>query len=144
MTDSVCFIGCFSVPTGLWIQCISTDLEHAQAACRLVISGLVHERLLGPGSRPPDKEGQRGSGKGKWRHQLHFPPSSIVSEVLPPQRLQQLFFPEGIVLDEKQFVRTAVTADAFKCLTAAEGSQNQVASPPFASWNQIGAWLNRL
>ncbi len=45
------------------------------------------------------------------------------------QRLQQLFFPEGIAFDGKQFVRTAVTANAFKYLTAAESSENQVASP---------------
>ena len=44
------------------------------------------------------------------------------------QRLQQLFFPEGVVFDGKQFVRTAVTANAFKYLTAAENSQNEVAS----------------
>ena len=45
------------------------------------------------------------------------------------QRLQQLFFPEGVVFGAKQFVRTAVTANAFKYLTAAESSQNEVASP---------------
>ena len=45
------------------------------------------------------------------------------------QRLQQLFFPDGIAFDGKQFVRTAVTANAFKYLTAAESSENQVASP---------------
>jgi site-specific DNA recombinase len=40
------------------------------------------------------------------------------------QRLQQLFFPEGAVFDGKQFVRTAVTANSFKYLTAVESSQN--------------------
>src|SRR5260221_5637710 len=37
MTDSVCFIASFPVPTGLSAQCISTDLDHAHAACGLVI-----------------------------------------------------------------------------------------------------------
>lgn len=46
------------------------------------------------------------------------------------QRLQQLFFPDGIAFDGKQFVRTGVTASAFKYLTAAESSQNNLASPP--------------
>ena len=32
------------------------------------------------------------------------------------QRLQQLFFPKGIVVDGKRFVRTAVTARAFNYL----------------------------
>ena len=45
------------------------------------------------------------------------------------QRLQQLFFPEGIAFDGKRFVRTAVTACAFNYLTGADGSENQVASP---------------
>jgi hypothetical protein len=45
------------------------------------------------------------------------------------QRLQQLFFGEGVAFDGKQFVRTAVTANAFKYLTAAQNPQNEVASP---------------
>jgi hypothetical protein len=60
------------------------------------------------------------------------------------QRLQQLFFPDGIVFDGKQIVRTAVTADAFKYLTAAESSENQVASLLPASWNQVAAWLEQI
>jgi hypothetical protein len=38
------------------------------------------------------------------------------------QRLQQLFFPEGIAFDGKEFVRTGVTANAFTYLTAARTS----------------------
>ncbi len=45
------------------------------------------------------------------------------------QRLQQLFFPDGIAFDGKQFVRTAVTTHAFNYLTCADDSENQVASP---------------
>ena len=45
------------------------------------------------------------------------------------QRLQQLSFGEGVAFDGKQFVRTAVTANAFKYLTAVENPQNEVASP---------------
>ena len=45
------------------------------------------------------------------------------------QRLQQLFFPEGIAFDGKQFVRTEVTANAFRYLTAVGSSQNNLASP---------------
>jgi hypothetical protein len=45
------------------------------------------------------------------------------------QRLQRLFFGDGVTFDGKQFVRTAVTANAFKYLTAVESSQNEVASP---------------
>ena len=46
------------------------------------------------------------------------------------QQLQQLFFPEGIAFDGKQFVRTGVTASAFRYLTTAHDSQNNLASLP--------------
>ena len=42
---------------------------------------------------------------------------------------EQLFFPDGIALDGKRFVRTAVTTHAFNYLTCTDGSENQVASP---------------
>ena len=34
------------------------------------------------------------------------------------QRLQQLFFPDGVVFDGKRLVRTGVSTPAFKYLTA--------------------------
>jgi len=43
------------------------------------------------------------------------------------QRLQQLFFYDGIAFDGKQFVRTSVTANAFKYLTAVDSSRNNLA-----------------
>ncbi len=45
------------------------------------------------------------------------------------QRLQQLFFPDGIAFDGKRFVRTAVTTRAFNYLTCADVCENGVASP---------------
>jgi hypothetical protein len=59
------------------------------------------------------------------------------------QQLQQSFFGEGVAFDGKQFVRTAVTANAFKCLTAAQSGENEVASPMPASWNQSPAGSSR-
>ena len=60
------------------------------------------------------------------------------------QRLQQLFFPDGIAFDGKRFVRTAVTTPAFNYLTCADGSENEVASLMPASWNQIASWLQQV
>ena len=57
------------------------------------------------------------------------------------QRLQQLFFPDGIAFDGKRFVRTGVTTHAFNYLTCADDAENQVASPIRASWNQLDGWL---
>jgi hypothetical protein len=45
------------------------------------------------------------------------------------QRLQQLFFPDGVTFDGKRFVRTAVTNHAFSYLAPADDSEEQVASP---------------
>jgi hypothetical protein len=60
------------------------------------------------------------------------------------QQLQQLFFGEGVAFDGKQFVRTAVTANAFKYLTAAQSGENEVASPTPASWNRIARWIRQI
>ena len=54
------------------------------------------------------------------------------------QRLQQLFFPEGIAFDGNQFVRTGVTANAFNYLTAVESAENTLASP-----TGLVGWLER-
>ena len=45
------------------------------------------------------------------------------------QRLQQLFFPEGIAFDGNRFNRTAVTAPLFKYLAPGEQAEESLASP---------------
>ena len=60
------------------------------------------------------------------------------------QRLQQLFFPEGIAFDGNRFSRTAVTAPLFKYLTTGEQAEESLASPISASWNQLGGWLRAM
>ena len=44
------------------------------------------------------------------------------------QRLQQLFFPEGIAYDGNRFNRTAATAPLFKYLAPAEGADESLVS----------------
>jgi hypothetical protein len=44
------------------------------------------------------------------------------------QRLQQLFFPEGIAYDGNRFNRTAVTAPLFKYLAPSESADERVVS----------------
>lgn len=46
------------------------------------------------------------------------------------QRLQQLFFPDGMVFDGKGFVRTGLSTHAFKYLTPDLPAKNDLASPP--------------
>ena len=45
------------------------------------------------------------------------------------QRLQQLFFGDGVAFDGQQFVRTALTVNAFNYLTTVPSAENEVASP---------------
>ncbi|HUQ89557.1 MAG TPA: hypothetical protein VM096_18490 [Vicinamibacterales bacterium] len=45
------------------------------------------------------------------------------------QRLQRLFFPDGVAFDGKQFVRTGVSTDAFNYLTPVLPVENNLASP---------------
>ena len=60
------------------------------------------------------------------------------------QRLQLLFFPEGIAFDGNRFNRTAATAALFNYLAPSEGADEKMVSQTFASWNRIGEWLRRL
>ena len=53
------------------------------------------------------------------------------------QRLQQLFFPEGIAFDGNRFNRTAVTAPAFSYLRAIEDGNERLVDQIRPSWNRI-------
>ena len=59
------------------------------------------------------------------------------------QRLQQLFFPEGIAFDGNRFNRTAVTAPLFKYLATGEKAEESLASPAGddGEWKELDAWL---
>jgi hypothetical protein len=60
------------------------------------------------------------------------------------QRLQQLFFPEGVAFDGNRFNRTAATAPLFKYLAPSESADERVVSRIFASWNRLSSWLRQL
>jgi hypothetical protein len=60
------------------------------------------------------------------------------------QRLQQLFFPEGIAFDGNRFNRTAVTAPLFNYLAPSESADERVVSQTFTSWNRSAGWLRRI
>jgi hypothetical protein len=60
------------------------------------------------------------------------------------QRLQQLFFPEGISFDGNRFNRTAATAPLFKYLAPSESADEKMVTQTFASWNQIPGWLRQV
>jgi len=60
------------------------------------------------------------------------------------QRLQQLFFSEGISFDGKECVRTAVTAPAFNWLQPTEPSTTRMVDLSWRDSNQIVQWLRRI
>jgi hypothetical protein len=60
------------------------------------------------------------------------------------QRLQQLFFPDGIVFDGNRFNRTGATAPFFKYLAPEESAEEKVVSRVFASWNPVINWLRQI
>jgi hypothetical protein len=60
------------------------------------------------------------------------------------QRLQQLFFPDGVAFDGNRFNRTAVTAPLFKYLAPSESADEKMLTLTFASWNHVAEWLRRL
>jgi hypothetical protein len=55
----------------------------------------------------------------------------VQSSLNQKQRLQQLFFPEGVAFDGKRFVRTGVSTPAFKYLTAVQPAENNLAPTGF-------------
>ena len=57
------------------------------------------------------------------------------------QRLQQLFFPEGIAFDGKRFVRTGVSSPAFNYLTTIEPPKTNLVAQIFPRWNRVADWL---
>ena len=60
------------------------------------------------------------------------------------QRLQQLFFPEGIAFDGIGFVRTGVSGPAFNYLTTIEPTKTNLVDQNSASWNPLSRWLRSL
>jgi hypothetical protein len=60
------------------------------------------------------------------------------------QRLQQLFFPEGIAFDGNRFNRTAATAPLFNYLAPSESADEKMVSRILASWNQLDVWLRNI
>jgi hypothetical protein len=56
------------------------------------------------------------------------------------QRLQRLFFPEGVAFSGKSFDRTVVTSSLFEYLRPLDGSNDLVAQI-FPRWNRVADWL---
>jgi hypothetical protein len=75
-----------------------------------LLSGRLHGQLNQQG---PSKEGRMSDAQASLDYK---------------QRLQQLFFPEGIAFDGNRFTRTAVTAPLFRYLAPSESADERVVS----------------
>jgi hypothetical protein len=60
------------------------------------------------------------------------------------QRLQRLFFPEGVALSGKGFDRTVLTSSLFEYLQPLDGSNENLVDQPSVSWNRVTSWLASL
>jgi hypothetical protein len=68
----------------------------------------------------------------------------IQSSLDQRQRLQQLFFPEGVAFNRNQFDPTAVTSSAFMYLRPVEGSKKDSVAQIFTSWNPLMGWVRQI
>ena len=60
------------------------------------------------------------------------------------QRLQQLFFPEGVPFDGKRFNRTAVHASVFSYVRPIQEGDENLVDQIFTSWNPLVSWLRHI
>ena len=85
--------------------------------------------------------------RASWRSQNAFCRASdlwVQASLDYKQRLQHLFFPEGIAFDGNRFNRTAATAPLFNYLAPSESADEKMVSQTFASWNQLEGWLRAM
>ena len=57
------------------------------------------------------------------------------------QRLQRLFFPEGVAFSGNAFDRTVVTSSLFEYLRPLDGSRENLVVQIFPRWNRVADWL---
>jgi hypothetical protein len=60
------------------------------------------------------------------------------------QRLQRLFFPEGVTFSGKSFDRTVVKSSLFEYLRPVDGSNENLVDQIFGSWNPVIGWLRQV
>ena len=68
----------------------------------------------------------------------------VQSSLAQKQRLQQVFFPEGVHFDGKKLVGTGATLPVFNYLNPISDGKKELVDQNTASWNQIAGWLKRL
>jgi hypothetical protein len=102
----------------------------------------AHARADGPAL-----VGARGNGRGSiWRSQSAVVPSASNLWVIvrSEQRLQQMFFPDGVRFDGKGLVGTGTTLPGFQLLEPVSQDKNELVDQSGASWNRVAGWLRQV
>ena len=60
------------------------------------------------------------------------------------QRLQRLFFPEGVAFSGKAFDRTVVTSSLFEDLRPPDASNENLVAQIFPRWNPLTSWMRQI
>jgi site-specific DNA recombinase len=68
----------------------------------------------------------------------------VQSSFAQKQRLQQVFFPEGVRFDGKRLIGTGVTLPVFNYLSPVSASEKELVDQTGASWNRVDQWLRNL
>ena len=68
----------------------------------------------------------------------------VQSSLNQKQRLQQLFFPDGMRFDGKRIVGTGTTLPVFNYLGSDSEQKKGLVDQIFTSWNLMQSWLRRL
>jgi hypothetical protein len=68
----------------------------------------------------------------------------VQSSLAQKQRLQQVFFPDGIRFDGQRLVGTGTTLPVFNYLNPIWDEKKELVDQTGASWNRVALWLRQL
>jgi hypothetical protein len=68
----------------------------------------------------------------------------VQSSLAQKQRLQQVFFPDGIRFDGKRLVGTGTTIPVFNYLGSVSDEKKELVDHIFTSWNRAASWLSHV
>ena len=68
----------------------------------------------------------------------------VQSSFAQKQRLQQVFFPDGIRFNGKQLVGTGATLPVFNYLNPISDDKKDLVAQIFSSWNRLMSWMPKI
>ena len=68
----------------------------------------------------------------------------VQSSLAQKQRLQQVFFPEGVRFDGTKLVGAGATLPVFNYLNPVSDEKKELVDQNSVSWNQLSGWLREI